>query len=167
MPHYYMIIFALLIIFTFKFYLFYYIQDVKTFLSWSMIMLIATILKDFCPQFSSVQSLSHVRLFVTPCTAACQASLSITNSRSLLTIMSIESVMASNHLILCRPLLLPPSIFLSLFIYYKTILGLPLCLSGKESACQCRRHGFQPRFGKITQAVEQLSPCVTIIEPVL
>ena len=61
--------------------------------------------------FSSVQSLSRVRLFVTPWTAARQASLSITNSQSLLKLMSIESVMPSNHLILCRPLLLPPSIF--------------------------------------------------------
>ena len=60
--------------------------------------------------FSSVQSLSHVRLFVTPWTAACQASLSITNSQSLLKLMSIELVMPSNHLILCHPLLLLPSI---------------------------------------------------------
>ena len=61
-------------------------------------------------QFSSVQSLSRVRLFVTPWTAACQASLSITNSRSSLKLMSIESVMPSSHLILCRPLLLLPPI---------------------------------------------------------
>ena len=64
-------------------------------------------------QFSSVQfsqSLSHVRLFVTPWIAACQASLSITNSRSLLKFMSIKSVMPSSHLILCRPLLLLPPI---------------------------------------------------------
>ena len=53
-------------------------------------------------QFSTVQSLSHVRLFVTPWTAACQASLSITNSRSSLKLMSIESMMPSNHLILCH-----------------------------------------------------------------
>ena len=59
----------------------------------------------------SVQSLSCVQLFVTPLTAAHQASLSITNSRSPPKPMSIESVMPSNHLILCRPLLLPPSIF--------------------------------------------------------
>ena len=60
-------------------------------------------------QFSSVQSLSHVRLFETPLIAACQASLSITNSRSLPKLMSIESVMPSSHLILCHPLLfLPP-----------------------------------------------------------
>ena len=55
----------------------------------------------------SVQSLSHVRLFATPWIAACQASLSITNSQSLFKPMSIKSVMPSNHLILCRPLLLP------------------------------------------------------------
>ena len=60
-------------------------------------------------QFSSVQSLSPVRLFATPWTAACQTSLSITNSRSLLKLMPIESVMPSSHLILCLPLfLLPP-----------------------------------------------------------
>ena len=62
-------------------------------------------------QFSSVQSLSHVWLFATPWTAACQASLSITNSRSLPKPMSTESVMPSSHLILCRPLLLLLSIF--------------------------------------------------------
>ena len=63
-----------------------------------------------CFQFSSVQSLSRVRLFVTPWIAARQASLSITNSRSLLKLMSIELVMPSSHLILCRPLLLLPPI---------------------------------------------------------
>ena len=70
-------------------------------------------------QFSSVQSLSHIRLFVTPWTAACQASLSITNSQSLLKLMSIKLVMISNHLILCCPLLLPPSIFPSIKIFSK------------------------------------------------
>ena len=63
---------------------------------------------------SSVQSLSHVRLFVTLWTAARQASLSITSSRSLPKLMSIELVMPSNHLILCHSLLLPPSIFPSI-----------------------------------------------------
>ena len=58
-----------------------------------------------------VQSLSHVQLFATPWTAARQASLSITNSQSLLKLMSTESVMPSNHLNFCRPLLLPPSVF--------------------------------------------------------
>ena len=68
-------------------------------------------------QFSSVQLLSCVRLFVTPWTAAPQASLSITNSRSLLKLKSIESVMPSNHIILCCPLLLPPSVFPSIRIF--------------------------------------------------
>ena len=68
-------------------------------------------------QLSSVQSLSHVRLFATPWTAACQASLSITNSWSLLTLISIELVMPSNHLILCRPLCLLPSIFPSIRVF--------------------------------------------------
>ena len=66
---------------------------------------------------SSVQSLSRVRLFVTPWTAARQASLSINNFQSLLKLMSIESVMPSNHLILCRPLLLLPSIFPSTRVF--------------------------------------------------
>ena len=67
-----------------------------------------------CFQFSSIQSLSHVRLFAIPLIAAHQTSLSITNSRSSLKLMSIESVMPSSHLILCLPLLflppIPPSI---------------------------------------------------------
>ena len=67
--------------------------------------------------FSSVQSLSCVRLFVTPWNAARQASLSITNSRSSLKLMSIELVMPSNHLILCRSLLLLPSIFPSIRVF--------------------------------------------------
>ena len=68
-------------------------------------------------QFSSVQLLSHVRLFVTPWIAAHQASLSITNSRSSLRLMSIKSVMPSNHLILRCPLLLLPSIFTSIRVF--------------------------------------------------
>ena len=68
-------------------------------------------------QFSSVQSPSRVWLFATPWTAVRQASLSITNSQSLPKLMSIESVMPSNHLILCRPLLLLPSIFLSIRVF--------------------------------------------------
>ena len=68
-------------------------------------------------QFSSVQSLSHVQLFAIPWTAAHQASMSITSSQSLLKLMSIESVIASNHLILCRPLLLLPSIFLRIRVF--------------------------------------------------
>ena len=64
-----------------------------------------------------VQSISHVQLFATSGTAARQASLSITNFQSLLKFMSTESVMPSNHLILCRPLLLPPSIFPSIKVF--------------------------------------------------
>ena len=64
-----------------------------------------------------VQSLSHVWLFVTPWTAARQASLTITISQSLLRLMSIESVMPSNHLILCCPLLLLPSVFPSISFF--------------------------------------------------
>ena len=67
--------------------------------------------------FSSVQLLSRVRFFATPWTAACQASLSITNSWTLLKLMSITSVMQSNHLILCCPLLLTPSIFPSIRVF--------------------------------------------------
>ena len=65
----------------------------------------------------SVQPLSHVWLFVTPFTAALRASLSITNSQSLLKLMSVQSVMLSNHLILCRPLLLLPSVFPSIGVF--------------------------------------------------
>ena len=72
----------------------------------------------FSPQLiQTFQSLSHVRLFATPWTAAHQASLSITNSRSLLKLLSTNSVMPPNHLILCRPLLLPPSIFPSIRVF--------------------------------------------------
>ena len=67
--------------------------------------------------FSSVRSFSDVQIFVTPWTAACQASLSINNCQSLLKLMSIESMMPSNHLILCHPLLLLPSIFPSIMVF--------------------------------------------------
>ena len=69
---------------------------------------------SFSVQFSSVQSLSHVQLFATLCTIAHHASLSITNPQSLLKLISIESVMPSNHLILCHPLVLLHSIFPSI-----------------------------------------------------
>ena len=65
-----------------------------------------------------IPSPSHIQLFATPWTAACQASLSITNSQSLPKLMSIESVMPSNHLILCHPLLLLPSIFPSIRVFF-------------------------------------------------
>ena len=75
--------------------------------------------------FSSIQSLSPVQLFATPWTAPHEASLSITNSQSLLKLRSIESVMPSNHLILCHPLLLQPSIFLSIRVFSS---GSVLCI---------------------------------------
>ena len=76
-------------------------------------------------QFSSVQSLSHVRLLATSWIASHQASLSIMNSWSLLKLMSITSQMPSNHLILCYPLLLPPSIFPSIRVFsYESALHI-------------------------------------------
>ena len=76
---------------------------------------ITTLLSGY--QSSSLQLLSHVWLFATPWTIAHQASLSVTNSQSLLKLMSIESVMPSNHLILCRPLLLLPSVFPNIRVF--------------------------------------------------
>ena len=81
------------------------------------------------PQFSSVQLLSHVQLFVTPWTTAHQTSLSITNSWGLPKLMSIESMMPSNHLILCCPLLLQPSIFPSIRVFPMS----PFFASGGQS----------------------------------
>ena len=77
-------------------------------------------------QFISVQSLSCVQLLVTPWTAAPQASLSITNSRSLLKLMSVVSVMPSSHLVLYRPLLLLPSIYPSIRVFSNELM---LCIS--------------------------------------
>ena len=80
-------------------------------------------------QINSVQLLIHVWLFATPWTAIHQASLSITNSQSLLKLMSIESVIASNHLILCHPLLLPPAIFPSIRVFSTESV---LCISWQK-----------------------------------
>ena len=76
-----------------------------------------TILDNSNSQFSSVQSFSRVQLFESLWTAACQTSLSTTNSQSLLKLMSIELVMPSNHLIHCHPLLLLPSVFPSIRVF--------------------------------------------------
>ena len=90
---------------------------------WTYTLRKTTVLKDTCTptstQFSSAQSLSRVCLFATPWTAAHQASLSTINSQSLFKLMSIELMMPSNHLILCSPHLLPPSIFLSIRVFSK------------------------------------------------
>ena len=82
-------------------------------------------IKKASVQFSSVQLLSRVRLFVTPWTAAYQACLSLTVSQSLLKLMSIESVMPFNHLILCLPLILLPSILPSIRVFSNE---LTLCI---------------------------------------
>ena len=99
-------------------------------------------------RFSSGQSLSCVRLFVTPWTAACQASLSITNSWSLLKLMSIESVMPSNYFILCRPLLLTPSIFPSIRVFPNEsvlhIRGQSTGVSASASVLPMSTQGWSP-----------------------
>ena len=92
---------------------------------------------------SSVQSLSHVQLLVTPCTAAHQASLSFTNSWSLLKLLSIESVMPSNHLILSTPLLLPSSISPSITVFSNESILLimwPKYWSFSFSLCPSNEH---------------------------
>ena len=83
-----------------------------------ILLLLILLYHGIVKQDISVQLLSHVQLFATPWTAAYQASLSITRSQSLLKLMSIESVMPSNHLIFCRPLLLLPSIFPSIRVFF-------------------------------------------------
>ena len=96
--------------------------------------------KRLTVQFSSVQLLSRVRLFVTPWTAACQASLSIANSQSLLKLMSFESVMPSNDLILCRPLLLSPSIFPNIRVFSNESA---LCIMWPKYWFQLQHQSFQ------------------------
>ena len=88
---------------------------------------------------SSVQSLSRVQLFATPWTAACQDSLSFTIYWSLFKLMSIESVMPSNHLILCRPLLLPPLVFPSIRVFSnESVLHI------KRPKCWCFSFSISP-----------------------
>ena len=101
-------------------------QDIIKWIYWGLTFQWANVFKShhiekhkcqfhYISEFSSVQSLSRVQLFATPWTAACQVSLSIINSQSLLKLMSIELVMPSNHLILYHPLPLLPSVFPSIF----------------------------------------------------
>ena len=97
--------------------------------------------------FSSVQSLSCVRLFATPWTAACQASLLITNSWSLLKPISIESVMPSNHLILCPPLLLLPSISPSIRVFFnESVLCIRWESIGVSASASVRPMNIQDWF---------------------
>ena len=91
-------------------------------------------------QFRSVPSLSHFQLFATPRTAVCQASVSFTISRSLCKLMSIELVMPSNHLILCRPILLLPSIFPSIRVFSNESV---LCNRWPKYWFQCQHQSFQ------------------------
>ena len=106
-------------------------SDMTEWLNWIYLFLITfSVCRNAFPsppltQFSSVQSLSHVQLFATPWTTACLASVSITNSRNLFKLMSITLVMPSNCLILCRPLLLLPSIFPSIRVFSNELL-LPI-----------------------------------------
>ena len=119
--------------------------------------------QEYWSGYSSVESLSHVQLFVTPWTTAHQASLSITNSQSLLKFMYIKSVMPSNHLILCCPLLLLPSIFPSIRVFsnesalrirwpkywsFSFSLGFPGHSAGKESACNAGDLSSIPGLGR-------------------
>ena len=95
-------------------------------------------------QFCSIQSLSHIRLFATPWTAVYQASLSIASSQSLLKLMSIESLMPSNHLILCQPLLLLSSIFPSIRVFSNESSSSHQVAKGLEF--QLQHQSFQSIF---------------------
>ena len=101
-----------------------------------------------CIQFSSPQLLTHVWLFATPWTAVRQASLSISNSLSSPKLMSIELVMTSNHLILCRPLLLLPSIFPSIRVFSNSQLftsgGQSFGVSASASVLPMNTQGWSP-----------------------
>ena len=94
----------------------------------------------YIPSFTSVQ-FSRARLFATPRTAACQAFLSITNSQSLLKLMSIELVMPSNHFILCCPLFLLPSIFPSIRVFFSESVLRIRCpgVLTRSSLCACAK----------------------------
>ena len=98
----------------------------------------------------SIQSLSHVQLFTSQRTVSCQAYLSITNAQNLLKLMSIDSVMPSNHLILCRPLLLLPSIFPSIRVF------------SNESAFCIR----WPKYPPAAAAAKLLQLCPTLCDPI-
>ena len=120
---------------------------------------------SFVLLFSLVQSVICVRLFVTPWTAARQASLSITNSQSLLKFMSIKSVMPSNHLILYHPLLLLPFIFPSIRVFSKESIlriGQSIEISASASVLpmniqDCLLYSVQ--FSSVTQS------CTTLCDP--
>ena len=109
-------------------------------------------------QFSSVQSLSRVWLFATPCIAAHQASLSITNSQSSLRLMSIESVMPSSHLILCRPLFLLPPIPPSIRVFFKWVSSSHEVSKVLEFQLQHQSFQWTPRTNLLSDGLVG-SPC--------
>ena len=120
-------------------------------------------------QFSSFQSLSHVQLFATTWIAACQASLSNTNSWSLLKLMSIKSVMPSSHLILCHPLLLLPPIPPSIAMEFDMLPKRDFCLY-KPSLSPCKTDLYQkpPQWQSISMSitcVESSEPLVISLSP--
>ena len=131
-----------------------------------------SILSRFSIYLSSLQSLSHVPLFVAPWTAAWQASLSITNSLSSLKLMSIESVMPSIHLILCCPLLLLPSIFPSIRVFIRktqtsTFLGKSIKVTLQEKHLRYLKyfcgHSFKNAMGhKGLEKEEFLDPTISL-----
>ena len=112
--------------------------------------------------------LSRVRLFATPWTAACQASLSITNSRSLLKLMSIKLVMPSNHLILCHPLLHLPSIFPSIRVFSSQFIRWPKYWNFSFSICPSNEYSELISFRidgymllLLLSHFSQVRPCAT------
>ena len=133
-----------------------------------------TLITDICPKSRkgewpcSVQLLSRVRLFATPWTTACQASLSITSSQSLPKPMSSESVMPSNHLILCHPLLLLPSIFPSISSV-QTLSCVPLFATPWTTACQASLSITSSRNLPKPMSTESVMPSnhLTLCRPLL
>jgi len=116
--------------------------------------------------FSSVQLLSRVRLFATPWIAARQASLSITNSRSWLKLMSIELVMPSSYLILCRPLLFPPSIFPSISFQMSLLFawgGQSIGVSASTSVLPMNTQDWSPLYLEWNNFLERLKTKTTLI----
>ena len=123
--------------------------------------------RRFCP---SVQSLSRIQLFATPWTSAHQASLSITNSLSLPKLMSIELVMPSNHLILCHPLLLLPSIFHSIRVFLNESalrIRWPKYQSFSFSIIPSNEHSGLISFRRqFATAAKSLQSCPTLCDPI-
>ena len=141
----------------------------QLFFSWEII---SRLFRKIIQRFAFVvQLLSHVGLFVTPWTAACQASLSFTISWSLFKLMSIESVMPSNLLILCRPLLFLPSIFPSIRVFPSEsalcIRDLPYWISIPSLFLHLKKHSFDPGFLTNCHCLSLLFPAKLLRVPSL